>query len=496
MTLLASLAQAVRRRARPTRSVRPHLGVPLLEPRTLLAYAITELRIPLARPDADSLVTGPDGAVWTIARQFNSSLFRDEHFLTRFDAATGASTRVRIPSTARAVEDLASGPAGRLWFVEDSRTITSYEPASGAFASTSLTTQDLISDMVGGPDGNLWVATQFTGPTPAASAVQIVRMSPAGGTPARFTVTPGGSVYAPGGLVFGPDTRLYFGIDNTRIGRMTLAGQLTTFTVANPGNIAVAGDGGVWVSSFANDNVIRIDPANPAQRASVPLPTGSEPLGLAIGSDGAVWAALSGTNQLARIDPGTRAVTLLAAPRTLYDGKLLPESPWDLLAGPDGNLWYSQASGFERIGVVQLAATAPAAGFKTLEGGTIPSDFTTPPRVLSASVLTTGRGANRRLVGFRLVSDQRLDAASVGATGTFTLTASVRSGPRTVQKPVRFRATLDRTGRAVSLTLLSRANPFANGGRLVVTARLANTLGVTVDTPRTFVIAAQARSIR
>src|SRR5205823_2693051 len=89
---------------------------------------------------------------------------------------------------------------------------------------------------------------------------------------------------------------------------------LASVALSNPSNIAV-GEGGVWVISFWDGTVSRIDPATSQVAATIKLrlpfavgknyPGSREflPYDLAVG-EGAVWVD-SGRGVLARLDPAT-----------------------------------------------------------------------------------------------------------------------------------------------------------------------------------------------
>ena len=95
------------------------------------------------------------------------------------------------------------------------------------------------------------------------------------------------------------------------------------------GNVRV-GPGAVWVTSFANDTVYRIDPDTHEVVAEIEV--GANPEGLLV-TDDAVWVANHRGGSISQIDPATNAVVA-----TLSFG---PEGP----AGPksiimlDGDLW-------------------------------------------------------------------------------------------------------------------------------------------------------------
>jgi parallel beta-helix repeat protein len=108
----------------------------------------------------------------------------------------------------------------------------------------------------------------------------------------------------------------------------------------------------------------RLTPAGVLTEFAIPTPE-SIPVGIAAGPDGNLWFTESGTNQVGRISPAG-AITQFAVPKTalapsvpssvtglppsflpVYDAILSPgnTAPAVIKAGPDGNLWFTEAIG-------------------------------------------------------------------------------------------------------------------------------------------------------
>ena len=101
--------------------------------------------------------------------------------------------------------------------------------------------------------------------------------------------------------------------------------------VAEPIGVA-AGGGSVWVASFADDAVVRIDPET--KRVVARIPVGKGPIGVGYGA-GSAWSADWSGGTVTRIDPATnRAVATIE----VGDG---PEG----VAWGHGSLWTSNKSG-------------------------------------------------------------------------------------------------------------------------------------------------------
>jgi streptogramin lyase len=186
-----------------------------------------------------------------------------------------------------------------------------------------------------GPDGNLWFTER--------NASQIGRITPTG------TVTEFGGLTAnsgPYGITAGPDGNLWFAEYNAnRIGRMTPAGAVTEFALRYPNSLpqdVTAGpDGNIW---FTERNYNELGYVTPTGTVSQFVMAGRAWYNFIVtGPDGNLWA----TKQ--KIDvpggPFTGAAIARIPPNNPWAYTEFPLSywdPWDITAGPDGNLWFTQ----------------------------------------------------------------------------------------------------------------------------------------------------------
>ncbi|WP_217912823.1 virginiamycin B lyase family protein [Miltoncostaea marina] len=153
------------------------------------------------------------------------------------------------------------------------------------------------------------------------------------------------------GIVAGPDGAMWFAAGE-RIGRVTTDGRISSFAAAGPrsavGGVAAAPDGAVWFTDTRRRAVGRV--AQDGALTRFPVADGGPPLGdIAAGADGNLWVV---ADDLARREAGrigrvttSGAVTWFAAGTAPGSGLL-----W-ITAGPDGNVWFTAASG-RRIGRV------------------------------------------------------------------------------------------------------------------------------------------------
>ncbi len=212
------------------------------------------------------------------------------------------------------------------------------------------------SSMTIGADGNVWFADNNG---------KIARMTPQNSAVTEFAAPTPPNQVAESGLVRGADGNIWYVANNT-FGRITMSGQISTFTLDKDlglGRAIVAGsDGNLWVMS--DGGVVRI-PTTGAS-AGVPVrigwPTANTvtsvgwvaPAGWAVAPDNSLWVVTVGTHKdlgdtITRITPaGSITQFPVAIPGSA------PESFVAMLtAGPDNTMWF--VDGFGHVGRITLA---------------------------------------------------------------------------------------------------------------------------------------------
>lgn len=229
-----------------------------------------------------------------------------------------------------------------------------------------------------GPDNKIWWAEPHTN--------TIGRIDPAVGcsSMAHFANATGSG--APVGIAAGGDGNIWYSTGSTVIGRMTTSGVPTTdgFATLTPSGVggqvtALATDsqGNVWYLNSATgfSQVAYIDKAMPFTVhtfGSTPTANAIKSTSMiALGPDNAMWATepfTSPTAQVVRVTTlanGT-AGTMVESdiPNTAVGSSIFP---FDLAAGPDGNLWIpvfaSNANNQFFADFAPSAAQIPAGGF-------------------------------------------------------------------------------------------------------------------------------------
>lgn len=195
--------------------------------------------------------------------------------------------------------------------------------------------------LVSGPDGALWI-TQW-------SNAAIGRMTLAGVTTPYTLPTPDAETTA---ITTGPDGNLWAAeSQGNKIARITPTGSATEFPLptagSKPASIVTGPNGQLWFTESAGARIGHMKP--PAGAISeITLASGAQPQGIDVGADGNLWVALSGTNAIARVTP-SGTVTSFPVPTASAD-------PSAVAAGPDGNVWFTERTA-GRIGRITPSGT-------------------------------------------------------------------------------------------------------------------------------------------
>ncbi len=221
------------------------------------------------------------------------------------------------------------GPDGAIWFGE-ARTAKIGRIASDGTITEFSTQGSPPYQMTAGPDGNLWIADGGVG-----------RLTPAG----QFTdfpvpdVIPGAIGANVTDITSGPDGAVWFADhDGNRIGRITTAGDITFYAIPmgltpiEPYAITLGPDGNLWFADQDHDVIGRVTPSGIVTTFSA---QGSHPTDLIAGPDGAIWFGGSGVGRISM----SGQVTTVAA----------QVSATHMTTGRDGNVWFTDYLSIYRI---------------------------------------------------------------------------------------------------------------------------------------------------
>jgi virginiamycin B lyase len=216
-----------------------------------------------------------------------------------------------------------------------------------AFAGQALATPNIIGQvreyelgpgthpqaLVAGPDGNVWFAG--IGYSGAEFTDVVGKVTPAGKV-SEYTVNTHPANLGLSDIVAGPDGNLWFAVGGRpRVGRITVEGQITEFTLpdpnASPSSLAVGPDGNLWFASYRSGTVGRVAPGG--EVTEFPLP---DAIHIADGPDGALW--VTGATAISRLTTDGTSVSF-PLPASI-------EYPNEIVTGPDGALWFGIQSRF------------------------------------------------------------------------------------------------------------------------------------------------------
>ncbi len=282
---------------------------------------------------------------------------------------------------------IATGADGNLWFTQNlSNKIGRITPL-GVVTEFSLPgANSSTGGITAGPDGNLWFTENNSDRT-----ARIGRITPAG-VITEFTVREGFPNSIGIGLVdiaAGPDSNLWFTGQNVNgddiIGLITPTGTITEFGLptaySSPGGITAGPNGALelWfaeggeggnVGIGRNGRIGRITTAGVITEFALPPTPNNTPIGpndIVAGPDGNLWFTESNSAQIGRITP-TGTITEFAL---TFSGGSRPNG---ITAGPDGNLWFVEDGG--RIGrittagvITEVYALPPANGLRGITAG-------------------------------------------------------------------------------------------------------------------------------
>lgn len=213
-----------------------------------ITYDGTITSFPVSHYGCNSLVLGPDGALWFLLPTSGDDLFTDE--LVRM--TTDGDTFV-LPFEKNAfLKGLTVGSDGNLWLANNAtKSFLRVEPSTaittGVFPFPTNRGYFVLGATSGG-DGRVWFNSYDSD----------------GGDHFVHAVTPSGTITTraiDGQIltsVWGPDGNFWHS-DNDAIVRITSAGDVTRFPVSGAFYISIGPDGNVWFSRTQGNKVGRLD---------------------------------------------------------------------------------------------------------------------------------------------------------------------------------------------------------------------------------------------
>lgn len=264
----------------------------------------------------------------------------------------------------------------------------------GTITQLNLAAPNGPESLTVGPDGNIWF-THFTFCCGQPDGYDIGRMAPGGGSLATFSLpvpTNGCQCDTPRDIMTGPDGNLWFTEPQSgKIGNISPDGStINEFQIppttspsgpvqADPGGLALGPDGNLWFTDISGESIDKINPSTGAL-TEYPQPdqagclngTGSclGPCNIVAGPDGAMWfRTCSGVASL------IGRITVGGAITAEYSTNVAMTS---FTLGPDHNLWFSGLLNGQSPMVGRITTTGAVKTFP-LAAGSNPVAITAGP---------------------------------------------------------------------------------------------------------------------
>ena len=225
-------------------------------------------------------------------------------------------SEIKLPASAVQATDMVVGPDGNLWVSLGPASQLARVTLDGTATEIALPGTRYVTGLARGSDGNLW-----------AIGDRVYRVSPSG-VVTSFPLPSGACCGGP--AVRGGDGNVWF-IASLQIGRVTPDGAITMYPLPPgfgvPSSLVAGPDGNVWYTR-SGQVLGRVTPAG----AITQFPAEGSAHLLLAGPDGTIWYPITGGGRIGRMRPdGSHA-----APVPLPD---IYTNVSGLGIGPDGAVW-------------------------------------------------------------------------------------------------------------------------------------------------------------
>jgi virginiamycin B lyase len=222
----------------------------------------------------------------------------------------GAITEFALPAANQMPAEIVKGPDGMLWFTTSEGTSVGRIRTDGTSDAIALGGTYTASSIAFDADGNLWFTDHFDNyiyQRGATGAVVKYRIGPPPNCPSPYK-KPTSIIAVPDGALWFLETASDTLADcpdlGNRIGRITLAGEVTEFHIptadSGPTRLVAGPDGTIWFTERDANKIGCVTPAGTMAEYPVPT-TGSKPYGITVGQDAALWFTEYAGNKLGRL---------------------------------------------------------------------------------------------------------------------------------------------------------------------------------------------------
>jgi virginiamycin B lyase len=216
-----------------------------------------------------------------------------------------------------------------------------------------------IGEIAIGTEGDTWAATVDD------SGESWIGHSPSGAAWSEIAGTAGARALAPraaGGMWFlQMEPRSNRTIDDVpKVGFVTSAGEVTAFPLPNHeaglSSIAEGHEGDAWFTEYLANKIGRMTPAG--ELTEFPLRSGSGPDGITVDAQGNIWFTEPAGNGIGRITPSGK-ITEYRLPQAVR--------PAQIAAGADGRLWFTEWMSLDESRSGTLGRITPSGRFTRVE---------------------------------------------------------------------------------------------------------------------------------
>ncbi len=273
-----------------------------------------------------SIRTGPDGAVW----------FGTDDGLYRYAEKSFQQYTTRNGLPQGSMNALLATPGGGLVAGVGTNGIVSFDGKRFETVNDEMT----VSDMVPGPDGNIWVA--FTGNQNSQQSIALMRGGSMVSVLTNFSGLPSGQITC---LARGPDGSLWAGGGGGGVIRFEGTNAVPTLVVTNGlltnrvFTIHCTASGTVWIGTMGG--IVRYDGTRWTEFTETNGAPGRWVSAIASGPDGSVWFG-SRDGGLSRFDGKT--MSPVAQTRELT----VPSDVRKIFCDAQGVLWFATPTGVTR----------------------------------------------------------------------------------------------------------------------------------------------------
>ena len=216
---------------------------------------------------------------------------------------------------------------------------------TGAFSVKAIPSHDqtYVGGSARGPDNNVW----FT------ELAHIAKISQAG-TITEFKYPDGNTANYYGAVASGPGGDVWA----TEYNKNQIddidpdTGGITSYTLGcSPSGLIAASDGNLY--AMCSSYLVRITPSGSFTLIYIPgFSDDGYPSALARGPDGNPWWTISGHNDIATYNPQSNAMSVYVPPTGF-------STDYGLTAGPDGNVWALDSTGFADVYILNVLGFTP-----------------------------------------------------------------------------------------------------------------------------------------